>query len=130
MCRPAPRDHDARHRRGHLRHPHTGWTRDPPSGFPGNPKVIGSYWTRTNDPQVDLIGADREPVAQRIAFVGSVKSRDSQPFDERDLADLISHRSQVPEAGDATPLLAVSRSGMRVSSLTALGPQELLDAWR
>jgi hypothetical protein len=49
--------------------------------------------------------------------------------DERDLADLISHRAQVPGADDATPLLAVSRSGMRVSSLTALGPQELLDAW-
>jgi uncharacterized protein len=98
--------------------------------LPGSPKVIGSYWTRTNDPQVDLIGADREPVAQRIAFVGSVKWRDSQPFDERDLADLISHRSQVPGADDATPLLAVSRSGMRVSSLTALGPDELLDAWR
>ena len=98
--------------------------------LPGSPQVIGSYWTRTNDPQVDLIGADREPVAQRIAFVGSVKWRDSQPFDERDLADLISHRAQVPGAGDATPLLAVSRSGARVSSLTVLGPQELLDAWR
>jgi uncharacterized protein len=47
-----------------------------------------------------------------------------------DLAELISHRSQVPGANDETPLLAVSRSGMRVSSLTALGPQELLDAWR
>jgi hypothetical protein len=28
--------------------------------LPGHPQVIGSYWTRTNDPQVDLIGADRE----------------------------------------------------------------------
>jgi hypothetical protein len=99
------------------------------SQLPGSPKVIGSYWTRTNDPQVDLIGADREPVAQRIAFVGSVKWRESQPFDERDLAELISHRSQVPGADDETPLLAVSRSGTRVSSLTVLGPQELLDAW-
>jgi hypothetical protein len=98
--------------------------------LPGSPQVIGSYWTRTNDPQVDLIGADREPVARQIAFVGSIKWRDSHPFDERDLADLITHRSQVPGADDSTPLLAVSRSGMRVSSLTALGPQELLDAWR
>jgi hypothetical protein len=47
-----------------------------------------------------------------------------------DLADLINHRSQVPGADDSTPLLAVSRSGVRVSSLTVLGPQELLQAWR
>ena len=100
------------------------------SQLPGSSKVIGGYWTRTNHPRVDLIGVDRAPVAQRIAFVGSVKWRDSQPFDERDLAELISHRSQVPGADDETPLLAVSRSGMRVSSPTALGPQELLDAWR
>ena len=100
------------------------------SQLPGSPKVIGSYWTRTNDPQVDLIGADREPVARHVAFVGSVKWRDSQPFDERDLADLITHRSQVPGADDATALLAVSRSGTRATSLTVLGPQELLDAWR
>ena len=65
-----------------------------------------------------------------IAFVGSIKWRDTQPFDERDLAALITHRSQVPGADDSTPLVAVSRSGTRVSSLTALGPQELLDAWR
>jgi len=98
--------------------------------LPGHPQVIGSYWTRTNDPQVNLIGADREPVARQVSFVGSVKWRDNQPFDERDLADLITHRSQVPGADDATALLAVSRSGTRATSLTVLGPQDLLDAWR
>jgi uncharacterized protein len=98
--------------------------------LPGQPQVIGSYWTRTNDPQVDLIGADREPVARQVSFVGSVKWRDNRPFDERDLADLITQRSQVPGADDATTLLAVSRSGTRATSLTVLGPQALLDAWR
>jgi hypothetical protein len=98
--------------------------------LPGHPKVIGSYWTRTNNPQVDLIGADREPVARQVSFVGSVKWRDNQPFDERDLAELITHRSQVPGADDATALVAVSRSGTRAASLTVLGPQALLDAWR
>ena len=38
--------------------------------------------------------------------------------------------SPVPGADDTTPLLAVSRSGTRVSSLTAMGLRELLDAWR
>jgi hypothetical protein len=91
--------------------------------------VIGGYWTRTNDPEVDLIGADREPVAQRIAFVGSIKWRDNHPFDERDLAALIAYRSQVPGASEDTPLAAVARSGVSVSSPVALGPDDLLAAW-
>lgn len=97
--------------------------------LPGEPRAIGGYWTRTNDPEVDLIGADREPVAKRIAFVGSVKWRDSQPFDERDLAELVTHRSQVPGASEATPLIAVSRSGSRVTTPHVLVPEDLLAAW-
>jgi hypothetical protein len=98
--------------------------------LPGSPQAIGGYWTRTNDPEVDLIGADREPVAKRIAFVGSIKWRDHHPFDEHDLAALTLHRSQVPGADEATPMLAVTRSGTTVRSLTTLGPEELLAAWQ
>jgi hypothetical protein len=98
--------------------------------LPGQPSVIGGYWTRTNDPEVDLIGADREPVAKRIALVGSVKWRDGHPFDERDLAALVAHRAQVPGADDDTPLVAVSRSGVQVNSPVALGPADLIAAWR
>jgi len=97
--------------------------------LPGQPGVIGGYWTRTNNPEVDLIGADKGPVAQRIAFAGSIEWRDSHPFDERDLASLIAHRSQVPGAGEDTPLVAVARSGVSVSSPLALGPDDLLAAW-
>lgn len=98
--------------------------------LPGQPAAIGGYWTRSNDPEVDLIGADREPVAKRIALVGSVKWRDGHPFDERDLAALIAHRSQVPGADDDTPLVAVSRSGVEVKSPVSLGPADLIAAWR
>lgn len=98
--------------------------------LPGQPRVIGGYWTRTNNPEVGLIGGDREPVAKQIAFVGSVKWRDSQPFDERDLAELMTHRSQVPGAAESTPLVAVSRSGSRVTTPLVLGPEDLLAAWR
>jgi hypothetical protein len=97
--------------------------------LPGQPQAIGGYWTRTNDPKVDLIGADREPVAKQIAFVGSIKWRDNQPFDERDLADLVTHRSQVPGAAESTPLVAVTRSGTRVTTPLVLGPENLLSAW-
>jgi hypothetical protein len=97
--------------------------------LPGQPRAIGGYWTRTNDHEVDLIGADREPVAKQIAFVGSVKWRDNQPFDERDLADLVNHRSQVPGAAESTPLVVVTRSGTRVTTPLVLGPEALLAAW-
>jgi hypothetical protein len=97
--------------------------------LPGEPTVVGGYWTRTNDPEVDLIGADREPVAKRIAFVGSVKWREDHPFDESDLAALIAHRPQVPGAADDTPLVAVSRCGVTVNSPVALGPGDLITAW-
>lgn len=98
--------------------------------LPGEPQAIGGYWTRTNDPEIDLVGADREPVAQRISFVGSIKWRDHHPFDERDLAELIAHRSQMPGADESTPLLAVARGTVAVDSPKALGPDDLLAAWR
>jgi uncharacterized protein len=97
--------------------------------LPGQPRAIGGYWTRTNNPEVDLIGADRAPVGKHIAFVGSIKWRDNQPFDERDLADLVTYRAQVPGAVESTPLVVVSRSGTRVATPLMLGPEELLAAW-
>jgi AAA+ ATPase superfamily predicted ATPase len=97
--------------------------------LPGEPRAIGGYWTRSNDPEVDLIGADREPIAKQIAFVGSIKWRENQPFDERDLAALVTHRSQVPGAAESTPLVVVTRSGARVTTPLVLGPEALLTAW-
>lgn len=98
--------------------------------LPGDTQVVGGYWTRSNNPEIDLVGADTEPVAQRISFVGSIKWRENRPFDERDLADLIAHRARMPGADESTPLLAVARSGVTVASPTAVGPEDLLAAWR
>ena len=98
--------------------------------LPGEPQAIGGYWTRTNDPEIDLVGADREPVAQRISFGSAIKWRDHHPFDERDLAELIAHRSKMPGADESTPLLAVARGTVAVESPKALGPDDLLAAWR
>jgi hypothetical protein len=39
-----------------------------PHQLPGHPQFIGGYWTRRNDPQVNLIGADREPVAHQAVI--------------------------------------------------------------
>jgi AAA+ ATPase superfamily predicted ATPase len=84
--------------------------------------TVGSYWTRRNDPEIDLVIGDREPVAKRVLAVGSVKWKEDRAFDVRDLAALVVHRSQLPGASDSTPLIVVSRSGCAVDGVTALGP--------
>ena len=94
--------------------------------LPGDMRAVGGYLTRTNDPEIDLVGADRAPIAQRISFVVSVKWRDSHSFDSRDLAELIVHRSQLPGADESTPLLAISRAGIAVDGPVALLPEDLL----
>jgi hypothetical protein len=93
-------------------------------------EVVGSYWTRSDDLQIDLVGADREPVARRIHFVGSIKWRDNRPFTQADLAELYGQRSALPGASNATPLVAVSREGTPLPGVHVLTAEDLLDAWR
>lgn len=92
--------------------------------------VVGGYWTRTNDPEIDLVIADRQPVAKRILGVGSIKWLERAPFDRRDLAKLVVHRSLLPGATDGTPLVVVARSGCEVGGVSLFGPDDLLNAWR
>lgn len=44
----------------------------PALGIPAAP-VIGGYWTRSNDVEIDIVGADRGPIAKQLLFLGSVK---------------------------------------------------------
>lgn len=91
--------------------------------------AIGGYWTRNNDVEIDLVGADRAPIAKRIHFLGSVKWLENAPFDDHDLLALQRHR--VAYGPDPLPLVAVSRSGVTCNGLqAAFGPDELLEAWR
>ena len=92
--------------------------------------VVGGYWTRTNNPEIDIVIADRQPVAKQILGVGAIKWREHEPFDRRDRAQLMVHRSQLPGATDNTPLIVIARSGCDVDGVTAYGPDELLNAWR
>ncbi|MFD7161975.1 ATP-binding protein [Streptomyces violascens] len=97
--------------------------------LPEDTNVVGGYWTRTNDPEIDLIGADRSPIAKKITFAGSIKWLENKPFDHRDLSRLITHRSQLPGADEDTPLLAVTRSGSTARGILTLTPEELIEAW-
>ncbi|MGW0837696.1 ATP-binding protein [Streptomyces prunicolor] len=92
-------------------------------------REVGGWWPRTNNPEVDLVGADRAP-AREIAFVGSIKWHERGPFDQRALAALTRDAMAVPGADEDTPLVAVSRCGFAVDGLaSAYGPERLMEGW-
>jgi hypothetical protein len=93
----------------------------------GDARYVGAYWTRNNDPEVDLVGAaDRSPSA--VSFIGGVKWRENRPFDCADIEQLIAQRRQVP---DDALLVGVSRSGFATTAGldVALSPEDLIRAW-
>jgi AAA+ ATPase superfamily predicted ATPase len=101
----------------------------PDRDLPGG-RVVGGWWNRTNNPEVDLVGTDKAAPARSIGFVGSIKWLENAPFGDRELAVLARDAAAVPGAGDRTPLIAVSRSGFTTAALHAtFGPERLIDAW-
>jgi AAA+ ATPase superfamily predicted ATPase len=89
---------------------------------------VNPWWERTGAHEFDLVGAGHDglPVA-----VGSVKWRESQPFNDRDLAKLATARSVIPHAERAS-LVAVSPTGVApgVGVDMVLDAADLLAAWR
>jgi hypothetical protein len=103
--------------------PEVGW---PETG------AVGGWWNRQNKPELDLVGADRSPVAGQVHFVGSIKWYDNKPFTARDYDKLAEDATAVPGALPGTPLVAVSRTGI-VDGLPLAahwGPDDLLRAWQ
>ena len=99
----------------------------PDDQLPSAP-VIGGYWTRTNEVEIDLVGADRSPVATGLVFVGSIKWQDHAPFDRHDEAALLRQRARLTD--DPIPVAAVSRSGIDSPAADArYGPEDLIRAW-
>jgi AAA+ ATPase superfamily predicted ATPase len=103
------------------------WRLLPAQGVPAAP-VIGGFWTRSNDVEIDIVGADREPIAKELHFLGSIKWLETAPFDEHDMIALQRHRDRVTDV--PVPLIAVSRSGSTTKHPDAVfGPDDLLGAW-
>ncbi|MCM2575953.1 ATP-binding protein [Streptomyces meridianus] len=95
-------------------------------------EAVGGWWNRQNNPEVDLVGADREPVARNVHFVGSVKWLEHQPFGEHEYEALVRAKPAVPGAEPGTPLVAVSRCGVADGLPLAAhwGPEDLVRAWQ
>ncbi|WP_250029290.1 ATP-binding protein [Paractinoplanes maris] len=93
---------------------------------------VGAWWNRQANPEVDLVGADRAPVASRIAFAGSIKWQDG-PFDRHHLDELRRHAPVIPgfQPG-ASGLVVVSRSGVDLAADAVdlvWGPDDIVRAW-
>ncbi|MDT0347761.1 ATP-binding protein [Streptomyces litchfieldiae] len=95
-------------------------------------EAVGGWWNRQSNPEVDLIGADREPVAGAVHFIGSIKWLESQPFGRREYDAMARDMLAVPGTEAGTPLVAVSRSGVEDGLPLAAhwGPEDLVRAWR
>jgi hypothetical protein len=93
---------------------------------------VGGWWNRQANPEIDLVGADRAPIASRIAFAGSVKWQDG-PFDRRHLDDLRRDAPMIPGFEPGTSgLVVVSRSGADLPAGAAdliWGPGDVVRAW-
>jgi hypothetical protein len=92
--------------------------------------AVGGWWNRQFNPEVDLIGADRAPVAQRIYFAGSIKWLNT-PFDTHDFTAMRDAAARVPGfMPGRTGLAVVSLSGFTCDSVDlAWGPPDLIAAW-
>ncbi|MQS07609.1 ATP-binding protein [Streptomyces alkaliphilus] len=102
-----------------------------PDGQWPDTSAIGGWWNRRNNPELDLVGADRESPAGRIHFVGSVKWLENRSFDRGDHDALVRDLLAVPGTDPNTPLVAVSRSGVAEGLPLAAwwGPEDLVRAW-
>ncbi|WP_424923352.1 ATP-binding protein [Actinocrispum wychmicini] len=100
----------------------------PDDRLPGA-ETVGGWWNRQNNPEIDLVGADRTP---RVAFTGSIKWLATEPFGQRELESLIAGSMSVPGRDYPTPLVAVSRSGVEegLPLAASFGPEEIIAAWR
>jgi hypothetical protein len=96
-------------------------------------QVVGGWWNRQFNPEIDLVGADTAPVAAQIHFCGSLKWL-GKPFDAHDLRQLQNGAAQVPGFDpDRTGLIAVSRSGTDLPDGAvdvAWTPDDVVTAWQ
>ena len=95
--------------------------------------AVGGWWNRSFDPEIDIVGADRSPVATQVYYAGSVKWL-NRPFDGRDLAELLRGAMSIPGySPGVTGLVAVSAGGVATGTADQLalcwGPEEVAAAY-
>ncbi|MBT0772924.1 ATP-binding protein [Kineosporia sp. J2-2] len=96
-------------------------------------QTVGGWWNRQFNPEIDLVGADRGPIATEIYFCGSLKWLGT-PFDAHDLRKLQEGAAEVPGFSPSrSGLMVVSRSGAHLPDGAVdvvWTPEDVVDAWR
>lgn len=102
----------------------------PDLGFP-DVAAVGAWWNRQHNPQIDIVAMNDERHAG-IAFAGSIKWHETQPFGLREYNALVRDVHSVPGVSDQTTLLAVSRTAEAADGvpIRRLGPADILTAWQ
>jgi hypothetical protein len=97
-------------------------------------EAVGGWWNRRFDPEIDLVGADRAPVAGKIFFAGSVKWLTS-PFDGHDLDAARRAVTLLPGYDPATTGLVVAALGGLDASADRQSvdllwtPRDVIESW-
>lgn len=95
----------------------------------GPTRHVGTYWTRTGDVEVDLVGSPQAVGPAPVTFVGSVKWRERAAFARADVLHLAAQRASVPGAA-AAALVGVARTSVTGDVDVALVADDLVAAWR
>jgi len=94
-------------------------------------EAVGGWWPRSFNPEIDLVGADRAPIAKKIFYTGSIKWLNTV-FDRHDFAAMVRASAHIPGGVDGeTGLVIVSRTGVAPSVGADLvwSPGDVLAAW-
>ncbi len=76
------------------------------------PAAVGGFWTRQNNPEVDIVMVDELPRPKAVTLAGSIKWREATAFSRSDTNALMADIAKIPGARrDATQLIGVSRHG-------------------
>ncbi len=96
-------------------------------------RYVGGYWTRQNEPEIDLIGGDQEDPPAKIGFIGSIKWReDHRPFGWHEINEVRAKAAAVAGVTESTPLVGVSRSSFgpgHEELAMALTADDIINAW-
>jgi AAA+ ATPase superfamily predicted ATPase len=95
-------------------------------------QAVGGWWNRRFDPEIDLVGVDRAPVAREVQFVGSIKWLVT-PFTVADLAELQAGAREVPgyrPGGTGTVVVSLSGVEKAGGMDVVWGADDVVAAWR
>ncbi len=100
----------------------------PDDRLPGA-ELVGGWWNRQNNPEIDLVGTDQ--ARSGVAFTGSIKWLETEPLGQRELDKLVAGSMSVPGRDYTTPLVAVSRGGFAegLPLAASFSPEDIVAAW-